>query len=262
MEHEYKLYACGTRGSIPVSGAEYAEFGGDTTCFVFSNGSHAVVVDCGTGLRRAYPILEPCSAVDVIFTHVHYDHVLGLMGPKTFPPTADVRFYGRFSQWFETGNFDELFRTPFWPFVPQFKTYVDVHDENSVDLQSGVKAILCPANHPNISSIVRIELPGKNICCAFDYEYDGFFPDHVAEGCDVMVYDGMFTKEQCITCKGWGHSCWNSGCAVAQRLGIPNIYITHHAPGHDDAKLRHMEKEAQAVRKNIRFLRDGDVITL
>ncbi len=262
MENQYKLYACGTRGSIPVSGPEYAEFGGDTTCFVLSNGSHAVIVDCGTGLRRAHSALATCTQVDVLFTHVHYDHVLGLMGSKTFPPKADVRLYGRFHQWFGENSFDPLFRSPYWPYVPSFGTYIDLGDENHVSLQNGVEAKLCVANHPDNSSIVRVELPDKKVCFAFDYEYDGEFPDAIAAGCDLMVYDGMFTKEQCITCKGWGHSCWTSGCAVAQRLGIPHIYITHHSPEHHDDKLRKMEKEAQTVRKNIRFLRDGDVITL
>ena len=92
-----KLYVCGCRGSMTVSGKDHLEFGGATTCYVLRRGDYAVVIDCGTGLRNAGPALEGCRAVDVLLTHVHYDHIIGLLMPGSFPifpVNAEITSFG------------------------------------------------------------------------------------------------------------------------------------------------------------------------
>ena len=78
-EREYKLYCLGCRGSHPVFGAQYLEFGGQTSCYVIKCEDYAMVIDCGTGLYEARELLSDCEIVDVFLTHIHYDHVLGLL---------------------------------------------------------------------------------------------------------------------------------------------------------------------------------------
>ena len=81
MKGELSLHICGCRGSRSVFGPEFTEFGGQTTCFVLKKANYALVLDCGTGLDNARDLLAGCSAVDVVVTHWHYDHVMGLMSP-------------------------------------------------------------------------------------------------------------------------------------------------------------------------------------
>ncbi|PQP33552.1 MBL fold metallo-hydrolase, partial [Desulfobacteraceae bacterium SEEP-SAG9] len=43
----------GSRGSIPVSGQDYAAYGGDTTCLeIRTKQNDIIIIDAGTGIRR------------------------------------------------------------------------------------------------------------------------------------------------------------------------------------------------------------------
>ena len=89
----YKFYVLGCRGSRPVSGVNCQQFGGATSCYIIKAGQHAVVLDCGTGLYQAEPYLKDCTQIDILLTHLHYDHILGLLDWSVFPETAHVRVY-------------------------------------------------------------------------------------------------------------------------------------------------------------------------
>ena len=54
---------------------------------------HALVLDCGTGLYDAAPYLAGCAEIDVLLTHLHYDHILGLLDSSAIPSDARVRVY-------------------------------------------------------------------------------------------------------------------------------------------------------------------------
>lgn len=260
-EH-YTLYVCGTRGSVSVSGVEFLEFGGETSCYVLCNGIHAIIVDCGTGLRRAARFLQGCEKIDVILTHVHYDHMIGLLAWTDFPPQAEVRIFGTFEQWMGEANLNKFFRRPFWPFVPDLGQCVNVLPNSTMELSYGVTAQLCTANHPDDASIIRVDTSNAKVCFAFDYEYNGQFPDHMAQNCDVMVYDGMYTEEEVEARRGWGHSYWRTGWKVAQRTNVKRLLITHHDPKRTDAQLRAMERDAKELSNTIAFARVGDQIPL
>ena len=70
----------GSRGSIPVSGKEYLKYGGDTTCLeIRTKSGDIIIVDAGTGIRRLGNQLaeEKCRDLNFIFTHAHWDHLMG-----------------------------------------------------------------------------------------------------------------------------------------------------------------------------------------
>ena len=70
----------GSRGSIPVSGAEYLKYGGDTTCMeIHSDSGEIIIVDAGTGIRRLgnHLMKENLLKYHFIFTHAHWDHLMG-----------------------------------------------------------------------------------------------------------------------------------------------------------------------------------------
>ena len=48
-----RIKCWGSRGSIPVCGAEYFKYGGDTTCMeIQAESGEIIIVDAGTGIRR------------------------------------------------------------------------------------------------------------------------------------------------------------------------------------------------------------------
>ena len=265
MENNYILYACGCRGSWPVSGPEFDEFGGSTTCFIVKTGTHALVIDCGTGLYNAGPILADCTKIDVALTHLHYDHVLGLLDFGVFPRTAELIFHSTFKRWFGEKTFDEFFRSPFWPVVPAWGKLSEVEQINvPIDLGDGLSVAFYGAPHPDYGNILVIRAGKEKITLMADYEHNGFFEREAVEGCSLLVYDGMYCDEEYEKHMGWGHSTWQEGCRLAEILRPRQILITHHDPHRTDSQLRRMEQQAKEEFRNVpvHFSRSGEKLDL
>jgi len=85
-----KVKFWGVRGSIPCSGAEYARYGGNTSCLDVTAGGRRIIFDAGTGIRTLGLELVRQSPLDldIYFTHTHLDHLAGL---TFFAPLFDAR---------------------------------------------------------------------------------------------------------------------------------------------------------------------------
>ena len=147
-ELESILHICGCRGSRPVCGPQFDEFGGHTTCFVLRQGDQAVVLDCGSGLTNGAKILQGCTRVDVLLTHLHYDHLIGLLDWSVFPAGVIPTFYSTFSDW-EGDPLAEFCRPPFWPVGPGKHQLRDVRRGETVSLGAGISAAFYRSGHPN-----------------------------------------------------------------------------------------------------------------
>ncbi len=256
-----ELYLCGTRGSCPVSGPAFQEFGCATSCYVLRQGEYAVVVDCGSGLFCAQSILAGCSRVDVLLSHLHYDHLLGLLHFSSFPPGARLRFFSRFGDWFGQESLRRFLSPPFWPYTPDFGALCDVPLEEPVPLCPGVSAEFRPSCHPDEASLIGLTVDGKRICFACDYEHGTMRLQDWVDHCDLLLYDGAYSEEVYARRMGWGHSTWQMGCSLAEKSGAKRLVITHHAPESTDEMLRRAEREAREVLPTVCFAREGGVAT-
>ena len=76
-----RVHFCGTRGSTPVSGAEQARYGGNTSCVGLARDGEppALVLDAGTGLQQLPRALggEPFRGT-ILLGHLHWDHTHGM----------------------------------------------------------------------------------------------------------------------------------------------------------------------------------------
>lgn len=260
---KYKLYVCGCRGSFPVSGKDFQEFGGQTSCFILKVKEHALVIDCGTGLYDAKDILKDCSTIDVFLTHVHYDHILGLLDWAIFPKESRLSFYAAFKNWFGSDTIKEFFRAPFWPAQPWFGPLCEVPQEGlPCQLGDGLSVECYPAPHPNGASLLHLHVGEKRLCIMFDCEKPDALPESVVNDCDVLIYDGMYENEVYPSHIGWGHSTWQEGCRLANHAKPKQLLITHHDPHNTDATLRDLEQKAKELYPHTRFARAGDVIEL
>ena len=70
----------GVRGSFPVSRPEYADYGGNTSCVEIDTGTATIIIDAGTGIRRAGKELmaRGVDEIHLLITHTHWDHIQGL----------------------------------------------------------------------------------------------------------------------------------------------------------------------------------------
>ena len=188
------LTICGARGSIPRSGAEYVRFGGDTSCYVLQSGSHAVVVDCGTGFLSAGPLLRNVETVDILLTHYHYDHVLGLLYyDQVIPEGAKVCFYVPGDPASLTRLISMLAQPPLWPVQPDISKAQIVNAEGSHALAGGRTLTACPACHPGGGLLYRVGAPEGDVCFLFDHEHGGTSLTGFTAGAKVLLYDAMFT---------------------------------------------------------------------
>lgn len=261
MEDIFTLYTCGARGTRSVGTKGFLEFGGMTTCYVLKRGEYAIVIDCGTGLYFARTILEGCSKIDVLLTHLHFDHILGLLDWGIFPETSAVTFYSTFEVW-GIDNLSNMFNLPFWPVTKELGACINVAHGEILNLAEGVEAFFHPSHHPNDGNMIRVNMTHCNVCFAFDYEHNQQFPMEFGEGCHLIIYDGTYDDEEYENYRNWGHSTWQEGCKLGRALGVERTIITHHSPDSEDDVLLAREKAAHAKYGNVSFARAGDVLPL
>ena len=69
----------GVRGSIPTPGASTRLIGGNTSCVEIRAGDEVIILDAGSGVRGLGEKLaqEGIRRATFLFSHVHWDHILG-----------------------------------------------------------------------------------------------------------------------------------------------------------------------------------------
>lgn len=259
----FNLHVFGCRGSMPVTGANFVEFGGETSCYILKKGDYAIIIDCGSGLYNARDVLSNCSKIDVILTHVHYDHIIGLLGWAALPKTAEINFYGRFKEWCGDKTIFEFFKSPFWPIQPELGKYNQIPSPGrTLEINEDVSVEFYDATHPDFSSVCVIHVEDKKVVIMFDTESANDIPLDQVRGCDLLLYDGMYNDENYKYHKGWGHSTFEEGCRLALRTKPHRLIITHHDPTSSDYSLRNDERKAQNLYAATRFARVKDIYQL
>ncbi len=254
------LYVCGARGSRSMSGIEFVEFGGLTTSYVIKMGSYAILVDLGTGIETSKHLINDCTHVDVLITHFHSDHILGVLNPGLFPDTAHVRF---FSSPMEGRTCKEIFETfvspPFWAENISFDRYdfVEFQPGETLNLHCGCRVKTILSAHLEKSILYRVLGDWGDASFIFDYEHGAIDISDFIKDIELMIYDGMFSPAEYDKFKGWGHSHWGEGARLANENNVGHVIITHHGPTKDDGTLRAEELEAKQLFRKLRFARMG-----
>ncbi len=252
----------GVRGSIACPGADYAIYGGNTSCLEVRCGGRLIVFDAGTGLRPLGDALmrsetEPIDA-DVFLTHTHLDHICGL---PFFAPFYEAG--NRFELWAGhlkndgglRGAIGHLMASPIFPVDPAiFKAdvgYRDFCERATLTPEPGVTLRTGPLNHPDGATGYRIEFAGRSICYFTDIEHVSDEPDpglvELARGADIVIYDASYTDDEYPAKAGYGHSTWKAGLALCAAAGAKLYVLFHHDPAHDDATMARIEAEARAA---------------
>lgn len=249
----------GVRGSIPVSGAQFAHTGGNTTCVVLESQGERLILDGGTGLASLGQELG-CTAIDttVLFTHVHWDHIQGVpFFAPLFHPGSRIRFGGARTEW---GGIEDSLRSQMKP--PQFPVGLDAFaaalDFRDIDpdqpFEIGPFRIrTTEMTHPNGVLVYRVDADGKSVVFATDVEHGSNIDQRLlrfAEGADLLIHDAQYTRaeyqgEAGPPRVGWGHSSWEDAVEVSEQSGVGRLALFHHDPTRDDAGVRSIEQRAQ-----------------
>ncbi|WP_082494284.1 MBL fold metallo-hydrolase [Methylobacterium sp. Leaf108] len=263
----------GVRGSTPVSGPDYQEFGGNTPCLEIRCGQRLFILDAGSGLnacglhhRAGLP-----QEIDLLFSHLHLDHTAGLpfFKPAILDPTRTVNTYcGNLDGACATAALDRLFSPPLFPVtlacMPAKLAHHGFRAGEPLVFSDGMRVETILLNHPQGSTGYRFEHGGRRLCIISDIEHSDPWPDpaltEFVRGADLMVYDGMFTEGEYPVCRGWGHSTWQKGAELAQAAGVAAMAIIHLHPAHTDPMLRRIEAEMQGVMPTAFIARERQMV--
>ena len=57
------------------------------------------------------------------------------------------------------------------------------------------------------------------------------------KGTDLLIWDGMFTKEELFSKRGWGHSSIEQAEEFTKLCDVKKTVICHHAPYRSDTDI-------------------------
>lgn len=244
----------GSRGSIPVSGAQFHRHGGATTSLEFTlvdaneDTPNNVLIDCGTGLTELGKDWGDRSPNALILqTHVHWDHIQGfpffrpLFNPKGI---FDLWAVPRDGIFFQQVLSQQMSRPAFpvgLDILPSQLTFTDLMEEG--ETQVGELNIQWKEMwHPSGCTAYRLQY--RDACVVFS----GDVELQQDEGCrqrltdlardaDVLIMDAQYFPEEYPQRLGFGHSTPVDAVNLAIEAGVKHLILTHHDPNHDDQRL-------------------------
>ncbi len=264
----------GTRGSIPVSGAGYEEYGGNTVCVsLTSDSGHLFIFDAGSGIRPLGVALQQQAHAPhgqpaigyLCLSHSHWDHIQGFPFFKpAFAARAELSIIGCSDRTQTLVNL--LAGQQEWSYFPvplaslpaHLKFYAICGGECRLD---GADLATLLQKHTLPSLAFRLKLGGWNFVYATDNEplspptlgdnllgYDVIDQRLVefARGADLLVHDSQYTRDEYSQRIGWGHNIPEVAVDTAILAGVKRLALFHHDPEHNDAQLDAMLARAQA----------------
>lgn len=261
VSYAMRVTVLGARGSVPVSGPDYRVFGGATSCLQIEAEGRALLLDAGTGILRARLPAE--GPLDILFTHTHADHTLGLpMLPALGQAGRLITLWGVPREGLPLeAQLERLISPPLWPVrLADFPAAAGCRAPRFPLALPPFTVTAAESCHPGGSLIYRVEAGGRSLVYATDFEHRPGAVERLtafSRGTDLLLYDAQYTPEEYPRRQGFGHSTAEMGLLIARECGARQLLLIHHDPSHTDAML--MERERQL---GARFAREGEVIVL
>jgi phosphoribosyl 1,2-cyclic phosphodiesterase len=264
----------GVRGSAPVSGRDYMVFGGSTMCLEIEAGGRRVIVDAGSGIRQLGEKLhdQKVSNVDIVLTHFHLDHVMGL---TTFSPLfqkgVSVTVHAPILQDdHPEAILHRLLGEPYFP-VPMKNAGASFsiqgfHTGETIPL-AGHTIRTASLSHPGGACGYRIDANGRSVAVITDHEHGSVRPDpalvSLCIGVDLILYDAQWDEDLDYEAhRGWGHSTWQAGLRLMQAANAGRLGCLHHAPEATDEVLLKREARLSQIHRASFFAREGRTVIL
>ncbi|MFH1985606.1 MAG: MBL fold metallo-hydrolase [Pseudomonadota bacterium] len=256
-----RIRSYGARGSVPVSGKDYLKYGGDTTCVEILTGSgETIVVDAGSGMRRLGDrlIAENRLQFHLLFTHFHWDHIIGftVFKPNYLEATRTNIWHPRQIQGDIRATLKNLMSPPGFPirYSRLNATHMfQQHDMRSFGIaMTSVHTIAISHTHPGLG--YRFEENGKSFVILTDNELGRQHPggqpfeDYVtfAREADLMFHDAQYTRQEYPSKAGRGHSSVTDALDLALKAGVHRFGLFHHSPDRTDAALDALVADCRA----------------
>ena len=256
----FDIRVWGARGTLPGCGNGQVAYGTETCCVEMRAGGRRLIFDAGTGivpLGRSMATLGELDA-DLFFSHVHYDHIMGL---PFFKPlyhsgakisiSAGHMLDGRTCE--ET--VEDFMRAPFLPITPKiFSAAPDYRSFSPGDVLEpgqGLAVRTARLRHPNGAVGYRIEHGGRVVAYVTDTEHVPGETDEAVlgliAGADIVFYDTTYTEAEMERFRGFGHSSWEEGVRLCKLADAKRLVLFHHAHIRYDAEIARFEAQARLL---------------
>jgi phosphoribosyl 1,2-cyclic phosphodiesterase len=255
-----KIRIWGARGSIPVSGMEYLKYGGDTTCIeIRTKDDDIIIIDAGSGIRRLGNSLisEQRYRYNLIFTHAHWDHLMGFpfFKPVYFSGTQIDIFGCPFAQDSVKEILKESMSPPHFPVkLSDLKATFTYHGacRETFNIHS-VQVMPILLSHPNRGIGYKLIEDGRSFVFLTDNELSFKHPGGLefqeyakySLDADLLVHDAEFTETDYIKTKGWGHSLYQDALRLAIDARVKRFGMFHHNQERNDAAVDEIVKTCQ-----------------
>lgn len=271
----------GVRGSYAAPHRSHLGVGGNTSCVEIRDGDHLLVCDGGTGIIPLGESLQAGTLREmlVVFTHYHWDHICGLpFFPPAFQADWKIRFFGpgesaadieqRLSNQMKAPYFPVEIET--WLASIEYLAPIDgtlVHGPLEVRYHN--------VHHPGVTYGYSVTVGGKRVVYMSDNEID-FLQRSIARradefdaedralmerigheerqreiaavrGADILIHDAQYTPCDYDRKRGWGHSCYVDAVHFAIDAGVKALYLYHHDPTYDDAKIDAIHRDCERI---------------
>ncbi len=250
----------GSRGSIPVSGKNYLKYGGDTTCLeIRTKSDDIIIIDAGTGIRRLGNKLieEERFRYNFLFTHAHWDHLLGFPFFKPiFFNNSELRihkcpFPGNYAE----KMISQILSSPYFPGKHSAKIVFEKGCPEQFEIGS-ITVIPIRLSHPNGGSGYKFIENGKSFVFLTDNELGHIHPGGLPSddylkfsiGADLLIHDAEYTSKEYETFIKWGHSSCADVIDLSIKAEIKELGLFHLNQERTD---KEMDEIIKACKKNI-----------
>jgi ribonuclease BN (tRNA processing enzyme) len=239
----------GVRGSTPAPGAEFAGYGGHTSCIAVTRDGDdrpTLVLDAGTGLRSLTELLggSPFHG-SIVLSHLHWDHMQGLpffVAGDTDSARVDLYLP---AQEHRSGRdlLAQSLSPPSFPITPEgLRGAWGFHaiGDGRHDVESFVVTAVDIEHKGGRTFGLRIDGDRRSLA---------YLPDHAPEAgvsaqlmamldrVDVLVHDAQFLEPERPRAVDFGHSTVEDSIKLAHACGAGTLVLFHHSPVRTDAEL-------------------------
>jgi phosphoribosyl 1,2-cyclic phosphodiesterase len=261
-----KVSLKGVRGSHPTTGTETSYFGGNTPCVTVVQDGWLLVLDGGSGLQKVDISDKSIRRVDILLTHLHFDHIqgLGFFSPL-FNPSMDVHIWAPASAHGSLhSRLSRYLSPPLFPvLIRELPCKLTLHDVSNSSFEIGPFSIESRyVIHPGPTVGYRIKERNAVLAYVPDHEPalgpDGILPEKkwisgydIVTEADLLLHDAQYTREEYKTRIGWGHSCFEDALKLASITGVKELLLFHHDPSHNDARLHEIYAELRNTKERL-----------
>lgn len=252
----------GARGSIPISGKEFNKYGGDTTCLeIHSKTDEIIIVDAGSGIRRLgnHLIEEKQRKLSLLFTHIHWDHILGLPFFKpVYSRDYRIHIYGCP---FVANSFKKLLsETMISPYFPvkfnDLAAKMIYHQICKKRFSIGsVDVTPIFLSHPNQGIGYKFTEEETVFVFLTDNEITYKHPGGLgrneylefARNADLLIHDAEYNEDEYRNTKMWGHTVYTDALQLALDADVKRFGLFHHNQNRTDRELDAMVKDCRDI---------------